>query len=37
MFEPIDVVFSYTRAQAIQDGGLVDVSSQAAAAGFRVP
>lgn len=36
MFEPTDVVFSYTRAQAIQDGVLVDVSSQAAGAGFRV-
>ena len=31
------VVFSYTRAQALADGVLVDVSSTAVEAGFRFP
>ena len=35
MFGP--VVFSYTRAQAIADGVLVDVTSTAREAGFRFP
>lgn len=30
-------IFVYTRAQAIADGALVDVSSQARDAGFRIP
>lgn len=32
-----DLIFSYSRAQAIADGVLVDVSEQAREAGFRYP
>ena len=32
-----DLIFSYTRAQAITDGVLVDVTETAKEAGFRVP
>jgi hypothetical protein len=32
-----DVVFSYTRKQAIADGVLVDVSPQAQETGFKIP
>lgn len=32
-----EVIHAYTRAQAIEDGNLVDVSETAAEAGFRVP
>ena len=32
-----DVIFSYTRAQAIQDGVLIDVSEMARQAGIRFP
>jgi len=32
-----DVIYSYTRAQAIEDGVLVDVSETAREAGFRWP
>jgi hypothetical protein len=32
-----DIIFSYTRAQAIEDGVLVDVSQLAKEAGFRYP
>ncbi len=32
-----DIIFSYTRAQAIDDGVLVDVSELAREAGFRFP
>ncbi len=32
-----NVIFSYTRAQAIADGVLVDVSKLASEAGFRFP
>lgn len=32
-----DLIFSYSRAQAIADGVLVDVSEQAKEAGFRYP
>lgn len=32
-----EVIYSYTRAQAIDDGNLVDVSETATEAGFRVP
>lgn len=32
-----DVVFSYTRAQALEDGVLIDVSERAKEAGFRFP
>ncbi len=31
------VIFAYTRAQAIEDGVLVDVSETAREAGFRIP
>lgn len=32
-----EVIYSYTRAQAIEDGNLVDVSETAREAGFRYP
>jgi len=32
-----DIIFSYTRAQAIEDGVLVDVSELAREASFRYP
>lgn len=32
-----EIIFSYTRKQAIEDGVLVDVSKLAAEAGFRFP
>lgn len=32
-----EVIYSYTRAQAIEDGHLIDVTKSAAEAGFRVP
>jgi hypothetical protein len=32
-----DIIFSYTRADAIADGILVDVSELAREAGFRIP
>ena len=31
------VIFSYSRAQAIEDGVLIDVSDAATARGFRIP
>jgi hypothetical protein len=37
MFEEGDFIFTYTRAQAIADGVLVDVSERAREAGFRIP
>ena len=37
MFEESDVVFSYTRAQAIEDGVLVDVSEMGKECGFKYP
>jgi hypothetical protein len=36
-FNEADMVFSYTRTQAIADGVLVDVSETAKEAGFRIP
>jgi len=36
-FEDAPVIFSYTRAQAIEDGVLVDLSAWAKEAGFKVP
>ena len=36
-FEGMEVISSYSRAQAIEDGVLVDVSQQAREAGFTVP
>ena len=35
-FEP-EVIYSYTRAQAIADGVLIDVTPQAKEAGFKIP
>ena len=32
-----DVIFKYTRAQAIEDGMLIDVSETAKEAGFKIP
>ncbi|MBN8884451.1 MAG: hypothetical protein J0I77_01915 [Rudaea sp.] len=37
MFEQRDIVHTYTRAQAIADGVLVDVSEMAREAGFKIP
>lgn len=37
LFSTDDVIYSYSRAQAIEDGILVDVSNQALEAGFKVP
>ena len=37
IFADFDVVFSYTRAQAIADGVLVDVTEMAREAGFKFP
>jgi hypothetical protein len=36
-FEDAPVIFSYTRAQAIEDGILVDLTAWAKETGFRVP
>ena len=35
MFEDTDIIYSYTRKQAIEDGVLVDVSEIAKEAGFK--
>lgn len=37
MFNETDVIFSYTRTQAIEDGVLVDVTEPAQEAGVTVP
>jgi len=37
MFDESEVVYSYTRAQALDDGYLVDVTDTAREAGFRFP
>jgi hypothetical protein len=37
MFENVDVISSYTREQALDDGTLVDVSELAKEAGFKIP
>jgi len=37
MFRDLEVIFSYTRRQAIEDGVLVDVSKVAKEAGFKIP
>ncbi|MGE4164306.1 MAG: DUF6573 family protein [Vicinamibacterales bacterium] len=37
MFENADLISVYTRAQAIEDGVLVDVSEWARACGFKLP
>ncbi len=36
-FENAPVIFSYTRAQAIEDGVLVDLTDWAKETGFRIP
>ena len=36
-FEDFEVISTYSRAQALEDGGLVDVSQLAREAGFRIP
>jgi len=36
-FEDAPVIFSYTRAQAIEDGVLVDITEWARETGFKVP
>jgi len=36
MFDEADVIYSYTRAQAIADGVLVDVTETARECGFRI-
>ena len=33
----MDIIYSYTRKQAIEDGVLIDVSKTAKEAGFKVP
>ena len=37
MFENAEIIYQYTRANAIQDGVLVEVSAQAKEAGFVIP
>ena len=37
LFNPNDLIYSYTRVQAIEDGILIDVSELAKEAGFVVP
>lgn len=37
LFSAADLIDSYTRADAIEDGALVDVSAAARSAGFRIP
>jgi hypothetical protein len=37
MFEDADLIHSYTRAEAIRDGVLIDVSATAKEAGIRYP
>lgn len=32
-----EVIYSYTRAQALADGGLIDVTDTAKEAGFKIP
>ena len=37
MFEDAPVIFSYTRAQAIEDGVLIDLTEWAKETGFKIP
>jgi hypothetical protein len=37
MFDESDLIHSYTRADALRDGVLIDVSATAKEAGFRYP
>lgn len=37
MFENVPVIYSYTRAQAIADGELIDVTESAKHEGFKIP
>lgn len=36
-FDDFELIYSYSRKQAIQDGVLIDVSDQAKASGFKIP
>lgn len=36
-FDGAEVIYSYTRAQALEDGQFIDVSDQAKEAGFKIP
>lgn len=37
LFDDGDLIYSYTRAQALADGELIDVTTTAQEAGFKVP
>ncbi len=37
MFEDADLIHRYTRAEALEDGTLVDVTETAKGVGFRIP
>ena len=37
LFQDAEIIHTYTRAQALADGVLVDVSAQAKEAGFKIP
>jgi hypothetical protein len=37
MFEEADLIYRYSRADALRDGALIDVSATAKEAGFRYP
>jgi hypothetical protein len=37
MFTNADLIHVYTRAQALEDGGLIDVTETAKEAGFKIP
>jgi len=37
LFEDAEIIYAYTRAQAIEDGVLIDVSELAGEAGFKYP
>jgi len=37
LFDDANIIFSYSRAQAIEDGALIDVSETAREAGFKFP
>jgi hypothetical protein len=37
MFDEADLIYSYTRADALRDGGLIDVTTTAREAGLRWP
>jgi uncharacterized protein DUF6573 len=37
MFDKSDIVFTYTRKEAIDDGVLIDITDQAKESGFKIP